>query len=206
MRLTEELHYSNLLAEFVNLTPDKAQAWREANPGFFPWAWWDYVATDFQGKPLGLQWEFMQGELRNTWDWRFDGIGPYFLNLQLGVFDPERMYFPNRIRPRFPSPCVLAMQGSDLDWYPYHRALLYLRDHSKLVKTCVWRDAGGVCCRPIVNRTYCETHAEEARCRSNHEYYESHAEELRAARNAKYTPKGNRRGPYKRKKVLTLPL
>lgn len=204
MRPSEELYWATLVAEFLTLTPDRVGAWREKNPGFAPSAWWDYVPTNRDNLFL---WQIVQKDVLDAWDYEFD-IGPEFMKLLWSVFDPNVIYFPPTIKYRPPFPqeiwgglAVDALRNNGLDWYPFHRGLLYLRDHPKLVKTCKTKTCGA----PIVARTYCESCANAVRSQAKRDDYDKHKKKRRADRREKYAREKKRRGAYKRKTVA-LPL
>jgi hypothetical protein len=167
---------------------------RRNNPDFAPDGWWDYVPTDWGGEPRKQPlWQTLQEDLKVDWEWGLDGTGTAFLERLYSVFDPDKIIFPkvwNRdggqveYRPMFPlggdgSVNLQALENDRMDWWAYQRGLLYLREHPKLARNCK------TCHIPIVNRKYCERHAEDAKA----SYYQSHAAELRAKRNKKYAQK-----------------
>jgi hypothetical protein len=203
MKETPELNYASLLAEFAGLKSDEALLWRDKNPSFVPYKWWDYqpiCRSPFTGEeePFGRKlWQLNQQWLREAWEKHFEIEQYDLMRLLLSVFDPENLD-PFRDPQSF-APLYATLADMPEEWYLYQQGLLYLHAHPKLAKFCQ-RCKGpivgvGKFCSRISDRgESCYTlHRQEYKQKFNAEYYEGHADKLRKARRAKYArSKGKR--------------
>jgi hypothetical protein len=136
MKAMDVLLDADDLARFANLETDEDAAsfqrrttGRDTGPDFAPATWWNYRATDSNGRLLAKkQWQFTQGLVREAWDQQFQSeVGLFDLaRLLLSVFDPEDLLenlipIPsNAYRPRYADVGALAEEQG------FHMAIRYL--------------------------------------------------------------------------------
>ena len=72
MKKTDEnLDCADALAEFSNLEPESADAFRKKRPGFVPDFWWKEAVTSLTGREAGKIWRACQANLRVAWKSEF---------------------------------------------------------------------------------------------------------------------------------------
>jgi hypothetical protein len=136
MKAMDVLLDADDLARFANLETEedaaslqRATSSRDTGPDFAPATWWNYRATDSNGRPLAeKQWRFTQRLVREAWDQQFQSEVALFdlARLLLSVFDPEALLeniIPIPSNPYLPR---YADVGELAEEYGFHKAILYL--------------------------------------------------------------------------------
>ena len=114
----EVLVAAGKLAEFSNLEPNQAQAFRQKNPEFVPEVWWTSDAMVSQEPPPKV-WEAWQNYLQNAWTLEF----PLDETLEL-------LTFYSNTTPPEDNPFAPAKA------FPYQRAILFLSTQTWRAKFC----------------------------------------------------------------------
>jgi hypothetical protein len=153
MKAMDVLLDADDLAKFASLETDddaasfqRATTGRDTGPDFAPATWWNYQATDSNGRPLAeKQWRFTQRLVREAWDQQFQSeVGLFDLaRLLLSVFDPEALLenvipLPsNAYRPPYADVGALAEE------HGFHKAIRYLAGGpSWRTKKCANKNCG----------------------------------------------------------------
>lgn len=197
----EILWYAQILAEFSNLEPGGVEYFRRHYANFAPSRWWDYQSD--VGKP---QWQFNQSYLRKIWQKQFaDNLFDRVL-LTLSVFDPRAItwpfdtFDPPELDLDHPAekPAFIDLEHMDaMQYYPYHKAALFLFAHPWRARFCIECNKRFVAAAS--QNIYCNNSCfHERRNRQKLAYYYKHGKEQRAAKRKKIgharLPKGPDRG------------